>query len=121
MGRKENIKNYYIQKRIKENTQENAILKTIQFRKIDNTHKAFSNCYKRAKDFKGDVDEFKAQIEKSFIDGMTWDNYGEWEIDHITPLTKGGRHEINNFQALWKTDNRIKGNRINAAKAAAEI
>jgi 5-methylcytosine-specific restriction endonuclease McrA len=43
---------------------------------------------------------------------MNWENYGEWEIDHIIPLTKGGKHSVKNIQALWKKDNRKKGNKI---------
>ncbi|MFW6233536.1 MAG: hypothetical protein ACOC3Z_02650, partial [Nanoarchaeota archaeon] len=31
--------------------------------------------------------QLKHHIEKQFKDGMTWENYGEWEIDHIRPLT----------------------------------
>jgi hypothetical protein len=27
--------------------------------------------------------EFKEHIEKQFKEGMTWDNHGEWHIDHI--------------------------------------
>ena len=28
----------------------------------------------------------KEHIERQFKKGMTWDNYGEWHIDHIIPL-----------------------------------
>ena len=28
---------------------------------------------------------FKSHIESSFTEEMTWDNHGEWHIDHILP------------------------------------
>jgi hypothetical protein len=31
--------------------------------------------------------QLKHHIESQFKEGMTWDNFGEWEIDHIRPLT----------------------------------
>lgn len=43
---------------------------------------------------------------------MEWSNYGDWEIDHIIPLAKGGEHNVSNLQALWKKDNRKKGSKI---------
>jgi hypothetical protein len=54
---------------------------------------------------------------------MTWDNYGEWEIDHIKPIlfkengVKPTTEEIierlhyTNTQPLWKIDNVMKGDR----------
>src|SRR6056297_2037589 len=30
--------------------------------------------------------ELKTHIESLFQDGMSWENYGEWEIDHIKPV-----------------------------------
>jgi len=73
---------------------------------------AFHNCFVREKNFKGYIDEFQEVIEKSFTEGMSWENYGEWEIDHIIPLAKGGAHSVKNIQALWKPDNRSKGANI---------
>ena len=32
------------------------------------------------------IAEFKAHIEKQFKEGMSWDNHGEWHIDHIIPI-----------------------------------
>ena len=29
----------------------------------------------------------KEHLEKQFNDGMNWDNYGEWHIDHIKPIS----------------------------------
>ena len=33
------------------------------------------------------VVELKEHIESQFTDGMSWDNIGEWHIDHIRPLS----------------------------------
>jgi hypothetical protein len=50
---------------------------------------------------------------------MSWDNYGEWQIDHIKPLSKFDLtdrqqlHEacnFNNLQPLWAEDNLAKSN-----------
>lgn len=52
---------------------------------------------------------------------MSWDNYGEWEIDHIIPcdsfdLTKEEEQKrcfhFSNLQPLWWRDNRTKGNKV---------
>lgn len=71
-----------------------------------------------------DIETFRVHIEKQFVDGMTWENYGEWEIDHIIPLKyqeNGEKPTIDevikrlhylNTQPLWKIDNEIKGNRF---------
>ncbi len=49
---------------------------------------------------------------------MTWENHGEWHIDHIIPISWGKTEseviELNhytNFQPLWAKDNLSKGNR----------
>lgn len=43
-------------------------------------------------------------LEKQFLPGMTWDNYGsEWEVDHIIPLgtLKYSSTEEDNFIIAW--------------------
>jgi hypothetical protein len=54
----------------------------------------------------------KNYLEKKFQPGMNWENYGEWEIDHIVPVSKNGSFHYTNLQPLWKIDNRKKGNKI---------
>ena len=63
--------------------------------------------------------EFKDHIENQFLDGMSWDNYGEWHLDHIVPVSLGvNEDEIielchhKNYQPLWASDNQIKNNKI---------
>lgn len=57
-------------------------------------------------------------LESLFEDGMSWDNYGEWHIDHIKPISAFIRegnlnhNEVNaldNLQPLWAKDNISKG------------
>lgn len=65
-----------------------------------------------------DVNEFKIRIESLFEDGMSWDNYGEWHVDHIKPIIAFINegvfdidliNSINNLQPLWAKDNLSKG------------
>jgi len=61
----------------------------------------------------------KQHLEKQFVDGMTWDNHGDWHIDHIIPLASAVTPEeltklfhYSNTQPLWAIDNLIKGDKI---------
>lgn len=62
--------------------------------------------------------EAKLHIEKLFQEGMTWENYGEWHIDHIKPVASVNSNDmesikqinhISNLQPLWAKDNISKG------------
>ena len=62
----------------------------------------------------------KAHIERQFTKGMTWDNQGEWHIDHIIPLASANTKQelkklchYSNLQPLWAVDNIIKSAKIN--------
>lgn len=66
------------------------------------------------------IDELKDHLEMQFSDGMTWDNYGDWHVDHIKPIAAFGDLEIgsdsfkecwslSNLQPLWAYDNKSKG------------
>jgi hypothetical protein len=70
------------------------------------------------KDLGCSIEELKKHIESQFTEGMNWDNYGEWHIDHIVPLSffkldnpielRSACH-YTNLQPLWATDNLKKG------------
>jgi len=62
-------------------------------------------------------------LESKFKDNMTWDNYGEWHVDHIKPIssfqiTEIGDKEfmscwsLDNLQPLWNNDNIRKSNKL---------
>lgn len=64
-------------------------------------------------------EELKQHIEKQFTFGMSWDNAGEWHIDHITPLSSAETEEqmyklchYTNLQPMWALDNIKKGDKI---------
>jgi hypothetical protein len=59
-------------------------------------------------------EHLKLYLESQFTVGMSWDNYGQWHIDHIKPccsfdLTDIGQQKIcfhyTNLQPLWAIDN----------------
>lgn len=65
-----------------------------------------------------DWQELKSHIEQQFRDGMDWDNIGEWEVDHIVPLSSAKTIEDvirlshhTNLQPLWAYENRAKGSK----------
>lgn len=53
-------------------------------------------------------------LESKFTEGMSWNNYSKWHVDHIVPLVsfdlldesqlKSAAHDTN-LQPLWAADN----------------
>lgn len=67
-----------------------------------------------------DSNGFKSYIQQRFTEGMSWDNYGEWHLDHIKPLSLAKSEEevirLNhhlNLQPMWAIDNQKKHNKYN--------
>jgi hypothetical protein len=64
------------------------------------------------------LEEFVKHLQSQFTEGMTLENHGEWEMDHIKPISLASTEEeiyklnhYTNFQPLWKEDNRKKSNK----------
>ena len=64
---------------------------------------------------------FKDWTQHLFQDNMTWDNYGEWHLDHVKPcasfdLSDSEQVKIcfnwKNYQPLWGIDNLIKNDTV---------
>lgn len=60
------------------------------------------------------ADELKAHLEAQFAEGMSFDNYGEWHVDHIKPCARFDLSipseqrkcfHFSNLQPLWAIDN----------------
>lgn len=63
--------------------------------------------------------DLKKHMEKLFVNGMTWNNWGEWHIDHIIPISFFEKtddpkiiNSLENLQPLWKSENIRKSNKI---------
>jgi hypothetical protein len=61
----------------------------------------------------------RAHIESQFVDGMSWENFGQWHMDHIIPLSLAKTeeeviklHHYKNIQPLWGEENLKKSNNI---------
>jgi len=69
------------------------------------------------------VDQLEKHLESKFEPGMTWENIGEWHIDHIKPDSWFNYSSVedqefkdcwslNNLQPMWKLENISKNNRF---------
>jgi hypothetical protein len=67
------------------------------------------------------IDFFKNYLSNNFIDGMSFENYGEWHLDHIVPCyyfdlnieeDRKKCFHYTNFQPLWAVDNLKKNKRL---------
>ena len=69
-------------------------------------------------------EDFFIHIESTFVDGMKWENYGQWHLDHIKPISLfenplcAEAWNWKNYQALWAEDNIRKGGANNPALKA---
>lgn len=62
--------------------------------------------------------DLKLHMESLFREGMSWDNHGEWHIDHIKPVSLFDPetdvsivNSLDNLQPLWAYENLSKGNK----------
>jgi hypothetical protein len=64
-------------------------------------------------------EELCEHIKSQFVEGMSYENYGKWHIDHIVPLASAKNEEdlkklcnYKNLQPLWAEDNLKKNDKI---------
>ena len=101
--------------RILRNNISSRIRKTLRCSKLKKGNKTFRLLgYSKYK--------LKDHLESQFTDGMSWDNIGEWHIDHIRPVASFNFTTtecedfkkcwaLNNLQPLWAFDNMSKGDK----------
>ena len=70
------------------------------------------------------LEDLRNRLENQFSDGMTWDNYGKWHLDHRTPISAFNFTDashvdfqkcwaLDNLQPMWATENLRKGAKLN--------
>ena len=68
------------------------------------------------------MEDLRRHLERQFLKGMNWDNYGTWHIDHIVPVssfTISGiddpelrrAWDLPNLRPLWARDNLSKNDK----------
>jgi len=81
-------------------------------------HKTSRKSGSFVRDLGSSIEELKQHLEAQFQPGMTWENHGEWHIDHIKPLASFNLSDraqfleachFTNLQPLWAEDNIMKG------------
>lgn len=67
--------------------------------------------------------QLREHIQAQFQPGMSWENYGEWQVDHIKGRLEYVRegetrieviNALSNLQPLWASENVSKANKSNA-------
>lgn len=130
-------KEYYLNKYKKNNIKKNCKKKEINDNNDDNFKNIyFSACSRIRKsiakynlNIKFSYDEilgcnrneFKEYILNNLLEGMTLDNFNEWEMDHTIPIASFKFESLDeikscfnykNIKPMWKSDNRQKSDKI---------
>lgn len=100
------------------------------FRIAGNIRNAIKNALRRnanSKYLPCSLEQFKKHLESKFKRGMSWENYGLWQIDHIIPLGQFNLKSpkelakacsLKNVQPLWKEENLKKRSTEYISKSA---
>jgi hypothetical protein len=53
------------------------------------------------------ANDLRAHLERQFARGMSWDNYGDWHVDHIVPVVQFSFDSADDpeFRACWALTN----------------
>ena len=134
------IKTYYKDKHKNKIIIENKTIKNINDRRKGGIYIIYDNLksriYKVIKEnnlkfeftyneiFNCTIEELEIYLKNKLKDNMTFDNYGEWEVDNIIPVSSFDftiKENIfkcfnyKNLQPLWKKENRSKFNKVMAS------
>lgn len=93
-----------------------AVWQMLKERNVNKTNKTFAL-------LGYSIEELMSHLENLFTEGMTWDNYGEWHVDHIIPMNSFMFEstddtefkecwKLSNLQPLWEPDNLSKGTKL---------
>jgi Uri superfamily endonuclease len=66
------------------------------------------------------VEELMRHLQRQFLPGMNWENYGRWHVDHILPLASFNYQSaadpefkvawaLTNLRPMWARENISKG------------
>jgi len=100
--------NYKLNNKDKVNSPKNKIAKNMRWAISRSLHGGKRS--KKTQDILGyTITELKRHLEKQFLSGMSWDNYGYygWHIDHIKPIAAFNYTSIHDseFKECWALDN----------------
>lgn len=82
---------------------QNKLINTVKTKKCNRLTEKLIGC---------SYTEFIEYLESKFVEGMCWENYGEWHLDHIIPVSHFNLFSIRdrykcfnykNIQPLWAT------------------
>ena len=81
-----------------------------------------------------DLNSLKKHLEQQFSKNMSWDNYGEWHVDHIVPVAyfiknfdfseveiQQIAYNYSNLHPMWGDENTSKGAKISDKEAEKKI
>ena len=109
-------------------------LQNLEYRLKENFSKVIRNSLKTGKNGRHweslvgySLCDLMNHLESQFAEGMTWDNYGKWHIDHVRPVSSFNFNSykdeefrqcwsLGNLQPLWAKDNIRKGKRLDWAE-----
>lgn len=105
------IKEYskeYHNRRIKEDaTYRTSFFISGTFKRISRQAKYFEKSKNKMSDFDYTPQQLREHLESQFLEGMSWDNHGEWHIDHKVPIIQYVKAGIENPKIINSLDNLI--------------
>lgn len=53
------------------------------------------------------IEDLKKHLESLFLEGMSWNNYGEWHVDYKIPVSFSNiiSYTCEDFKKCWSLDN----------------